>query len=172
MLFYLSLGLALGLVIALMRGFSKGIIDKPVRPNQGILNALSNSTRLALLFGLGFALVPFIFYSLATHNIVMIGDRSEIPDNAAIVYGASDGLAVGYLIWLLTGGFTCIQHGVLRFIIWRSNHAPWNYVRFLNYASGLILLKRDGGGYQYIHDYMRDYFASDSHALQRSDSSA
>ncbi|MBV9258983.1 MAG: TIR domain-containing protein [Ktedonobacteraceae bacterium] len=58
------------------------------------------------------------------------------------------------------GGLACIQHFVLRFLLWRSGQLPWNLPRFLDYAAERILLRKVGGGYIFIHRLLLDYFAS------------
>jgi hypothetical protein len=42
----------------------------------------------------------------------------------------------------------------------RNGSAPWRYAAFLDYAAERILLRKVGGGYTFIHRYLRDYFAS------------
>jgi hypothetical protein len=54
----------------------------------------------------------------------------------------------------------CIQHYALRFILYRNDHIPWNYARFLDYAAERVLLRKVGGGYIFIHRLLQDYFAS------------
>jgi hypothetical protein len=61
---------------------------------------------------------------------------------------------------MLYGGLTCIQHIVLRYILYYSNTIPWNYPAFLDYCADRILLRRVGGGYIFIHRLLQDYFAS------------
>ncbi|MCS6812158.1 MAG: hypothetical protein NZ772_01070 [Cyanobacteria bacterium] len=36
---------------------------------------------------------------------------------------------------------------------------PWNYARFLNYATDLTCLPKVGGGYIFIHHLLLEYFA-------------
>jgi hypothetical protein len=73
------------------------------------------------------------------------------------------GLATG-LGFLLTGslvygGEACIQHGVLRWLLYRAGAMPWNYARFLDYAAGRALLQKVGGGYRFLYPALYDYFA-------------
>ena len=37
---------------------------------------------------------------------------------------------------------------------------PWNYQRFLDYAEDCILLRKEGSDYVFIHELLKDYFAS------------
>jgi hypothetical protein len=45
----------------------------------------------------------------------------------------------------------CIQHFILRVMLWRNSSIPWNYTRFLDYATERIFLQKLGGGYIFIH---------------------
>jgi predicted membrane metal-binding protein len=58
------------------------------------------------------------------------------------------------------GGLACIQHIVLRFLLWRSGQLPWNLPRFLDYAAERILLRKVGGGYIFMHRLLLEYFAA------------
>ncbi|MEG4272719.1 MULTISPECIES: hypothetical protein [unclassified Microcoleus] len=53
-----------------------------------------------------------------------------------------------------------IQHFILRFLLWFNGHIPWNYARFLNYATERMLLQRVGGRYRFIHRFLQEYFAN------------
>lgn len=53
----------------------------------------------------------------------------------------------------------CIQHFFLRYFLFKSGNIPWNYTRFLDYATELLLLQRIGGSYRFIHRTLRDHFA-------------
>jgi hypothetical protein len=64
------------------------------------------------------------------------------------------------ILALRTGGIACIQHFVLRWLLWREGAIPWNYPRFLDYAAEHILLQKVGGGYMFVHRFLLEYFAS------------
>jgi len=66
---------------------------------------------------------------------------------------------LGLLLGLAGGGEACIQHGVLRFLLWGQGHIPWNYRRFLNYASDRLLLQRHQHRYQFVHSLLQSYFS-------------
>lgn len=63
------------------------------------------------------------------------------------------------IVGLTTGGKACIQHFVLRLILYCNGHIPWNYARFLDYATDRLFLQRVGGGYRFMHDLLRQHFA-------------
>ena len=51
------------------------------------------------------------------------------------------------------------KHYGLRLILWLKGYTPFNFIKFLNHCAGLILLKKVGGGYIFIHRMLLDYFA-------------
>ncbi|WP_448573542.1 NACHT domain-containing protein [Trichothermofontia sp.] len=65
---------------------------------------------------------------------------------------------LGLLLGIAAGGEACIQHGVLRFLLWGQGHIPWNYRRFLNYASDRLLLQHHQQRYQFVHNLLQTYF--------------
>ncbi len=161
--FWLSLGVALGIIIMLMRGYSKDEIDKSqkaIKPNQGIRNSLSNSLRVGLSSGMLLGFVVFFFYSYVIHNLFVVGYINDIPKNSYVIYGIGDAVAVAYLFWLINGGFACVQHFMLRICLWRTFGMPLNYPRFLDYADQRTLLRKVGGGYNFMHELLLDHFAS------------
>jgi len=70
------------------------------------------------------------------------------------------GLSAAGVVWARSGGFASVQHFFLRIRLWRAGCIPWQYARFLDYASECILLRKVGGGYIFIHRLLLDYFAS------------
>jgi hypothetical protein len=121
---------------------------------------MTSSLRLGLSSGALVGVVIFFFYSFVIHNVFRVGYIAQLPQDAAIVYGVSDAVAVAYLFWLINGGFACVQHLVLRVLLWQTKRIPWNYPDFLDYAAGRILLRKVGGGYIFMHRLLLDYFAS------------
>lgn len=75
--------------------------------------------------------------------------------------GAIFGASVFALIAaLLVGAHPCLQHLILRLLLWRNRCAPLHYIDFLEYAVERILLRRVGGGYAFIHRALLEYFAA------------
>jgi hypothetical protein len=82
--------------------------------------------------------------------------------------GALEGCLVGGMVLVLvvlgfelvTAGRANIRRYVLRFFLKRNGSAPWNYVKFLDYAAGRILLRKVGGGYAFLHRMLLEYFAA------------
>ena len=61
--------------------------------------------------------------------------------------------------FLQGGGLACIQHVSLRLVLFLSRAIPWDYARFLNYATERMFLQRVGCRYRFIHKLLQDHFA-------------
>lgn len=125
------------LVWGLIGGLSGATIETRTVPNQGMRQSKKNALILALLGA--------VCLSIAC---VLIG----LPLIA--------GISLGILLGISGAGIACVEHGILRLLLYWSGFAPWNYTRFLNYASNCILLQKVGGGYIFIHRLLLEYFAS------------
>jgi hypothetical protein len=139
---WLSLGLGLGLsywlLLGLFNGLSSDTLDerRRITPNQGIRRSARNSILVGLISG------------LVSFPIVILCVVLSVWLSLGLIVGLSGGLLAG----LLNGGLACIQHGVLRWLLWRSGFIPRNYVRFLDFAAERILLRKVGGGYIFYVD--------------------
>jgi DNA polymerase III delta prime subunit len=155
------LGMTDGLMGGLMYGLSNGLITGMIkaskteittrtRPNQGIFSSAKNVVTvmsLSLVAALGIIAFLFLLFSQ------LLWQNASIP------------LLIGYLGCLIFlsfftgGGHACIQHFSLRLVLFFSRAIPWNYARFLNYATDRMFLQRIGGRYRFIHKLLQDHFA-------------
>jgi hypothetical protein len=88
------------------------------------------------------------------------------------LYGGPIGALFGGLVGALVGGLVggllirlyapggVISRFASRFILSLNGDIPWNYVRFLDYATERVFLRKVGGGYIFIHRMLMEYFAS------------
>jgi hypothetical protein len=70
------------------------------------------------------------------------------------------GLIGGLLAGLLLGGLDCLQHAILRFMLWQTGALPLKLTDFLDSAADSALLHRVGGGYIFFHRLLLEYFAA------------
>lgn len=135
-----------GLIFGLNSGLSSTEVKQRTVPNQGIWNSKKNSQKIGLIGGLiyGLMIAPLgLFWG--TRGVIAVG-----------WFGWCCG---GFLLKMLNGGATCIQHFNLRLILHRKGCIPWNYARFLDYASDRLLMKKVGGGYIFYHRMLMEHFA-------------
>lgn len=76
------------------------------------------------------------------------------------MYGILLALNGSILIFGQGSGIACIKHFVLRIILYIFQYSPWNYDRFLDYATNRLFTQKVGGGYKFIHGMLREHFAN------------
>lgn len=130
--------LGTGIVFILLRGLTGGGIQQRTIPNQGIWQSARN-----MAF---FALIGIISISIIS---VLVG----LPLMFGVVIGLVFGMAS-------PAGIACLQHFTLRIILYFDKSIPWNYARFLDYATQLIFMQKVGGGYIFIHRLLLEHFAA------------
>jgi TPR repeat protein len=72
-----------------------------------------------------------------------------------LTYGAI--LAVFAVFWF--GGHDLVQHGILRLLLSWGGKMTLPCSRLFRYGAELIFLQRVGGGYRFIHQFLRDHFS-------------
>ena len=184
--FGLCTGLGFGLSYCVILGLLHGLMSYKIEghrrliPNQGMGRSARNGLIVGAVCGWiswGFqVMMLFLFtklYSFFTLGLSSWfgGDASGqlnqmLNQGLAEVLGLGlhnalfTGPSCGLLVGLLIGGWACIQHTVLRVLLWRSGAIPWDYSQFLDFATERILLRKVGGGYIFVHRLLLDYFAS------------
>jgi hypothetical protein len=162
----LSAGLSYWLLFVLFHGPSGHKLNELPRfqTNQGIHRSISNNILLLFLSVIAGISIYILVKVLSSWLIMLLTHGVNHGLNVWLSDWLSNGLVYGVLFGLLIGllgkGLTSIRHMVLRLLLWRTKFIPWNYVRFLDYASERILLRKVGEGYIFIHRLFMDYFAS------------
>jgi NACHT domain len=139
-----ALGGSYGCFIAIVSGLQAGVRGS-TEPNQGIWESFKNAIVVTLLA------TPMAMLVAGVGLLIPLGFLNW-------QLAAWIGVGAGFLSGLFSGGLPCIQHGVLRFLLWRRGVMPWNYARFLEYAHDLRLLQRVGGRYRFMHELLREHF--------------
>ncbi len=129
-----------GLIYGILGGLVGGEVEAKMTPNQGI----RRSFRSALFIGLGIGLMVALFCTLIGRPF----------------YGLGYGMNIGVALGLAFGGYACLSHFALRLVLWRQGTVPWSYMRFLDYATERIFMRKVGGGYIFVHRLLQEYFAS------------
>ena len=145
----------LGALIGGLSGGLRGLsIEQSAIPNQGIwrsaryvgIFSLIGGLTLGLIFGLTNLFASVLYVKTAPH----LGDWLHFWLVSGLLWGILSGLI---------SGAACIQHFILRVMLWRNGSIPWNYARFLDYATARIFLQKVGGGYIFIHRLVLEHFA-------------
>jgi hypothetical protein len=139
-IFGVVLGISIGLTLGLISGLKGSELEVKTNPNQGIWRSARNSSAIGILSGLFFGFISGSIFGL--------------------FFGTFGGLTFGLISGLIIGGATCIQHFVLRFNLYRMGYIPWNYARFLDYATDRLFLQKVGGGYIFVHRMLLEHFAA------------
>jgi hypothetical protein len=132
-------GLVLGAGFMLSYGFDNQILKRTI-PNE----VIRRSPRGALIGFLALGLVVGLVVGL----------------RVGLVEGLVVGLVVGLLGRLTNGVSAYLKHYVLRFLLWCNGYAPWNYIRFLDYAAERVFLRKVGSSYIFTHRLLMEYFAT------------
>lgn len=151
--FGLSVGVLLGLTMAAAGALSPGMqyvyVASISRPNEGIWRTLDNALRFGLISGVWVAAVTGLLGGLRT-NLV-----------GGLEIGFAFFLAGFTVIGLIQGGYTVLEHFVLRVFLSLQGDVPLRYPQFLSQAVRHIFLHQIGGGsYIFIHRSILEYFAT------------
>lgn len=140
---WLHVGLAIALLVGLTYGIIGGFVDKINKnktfPNQGIILTLRNSLFIGLFCAVIFGSIGIVYFGF--------------------LIGAVIGLGFGLIGAFYRGLGATIKHYSLRLVFFRSGKLPFKVVPFLDYCAKLILVKKVGGGYIFIHRMLLEYFA-------------
>ncbi len=148
-LFVFTLCLVFGAIAAIRAR----VTEAKTRPNMGMHLSLRNAA-IVILAGLLLAVAIGLLLAAA---IIMLRRGEHL---FFLVTTMPILIAVYAAGWF--GGMDVIAHYTLRVLLALFGYAPLNYPRFLNYASGeLHFLQKVGGGYAFMHRYLREYFASE-----------
>ena len=136
-----------GLLVGLIGGFIDRVKAGKASPNQGIRLSLKNSLAAFLVTSLTVGLIVGLIVELI-HGLSL-----------ALIFGLILGLVFGLSVGLNRGGSAVIKHYALRLILWLSGYTPFQFIKFLDQCAKLILLKKVGSGYIFIHRMLLEYFA-------------
>lgn len=164
----LIVGLASILTSILNNGWSSNMLDERqlTRPNEGIRRSMRNGVFAGCLFGPVGGIASGLISGLAFGLIGGLPGWPILGLGFAMIYG----IVFAYQAATIRGLIACIEHSILRLRLWRSGIIPLHYVRFLNYATERILLRKVGSGYIFAHRLLLEYFASlDSPSIHTED---
>ena len=148
--------LSFGLLLELSDGLESAEVEQKMVPNQGIRDSAKNYMVVVVICGLIFGLNVVLILSL---GIELMDSSLSLELMDSLIFGSSFGLSLGLIFGLKWGGTACIKHFTLRLILYHADRIPWNYARFLDFASDRLLLKKVGGGYLFYHRMLMEHLA-------------
>jgi hypothetical protein len=142
----LTLGIVALIIVLLIEfiEFSESEIETTTFPNQGIFHSAINAIVLAMIAGIIFVGVDGLLAYVRGMPI------------EPIKWLSTEVLLVLYATFMIP---STQQHFTLRVILWSNGYIPWNYARFLNYATERMFLQRIGGRYRFMHKFLQEHFA-------------
>lgn len=168
----LEIFLPIATLCVLVGGVAAGLrknekVDSRTEPNQGVRQSAKTALKITGAFsvvGIIIGVVSMVAFFGAEFinsgfSLNVTGyelDRIADSLRGATIFGVSLGLVAGLI---LGGTDTVIKHLVLRLMLWRNGDIPMNLARVLDHASSLILMRKVGGGYIFIHRYLLEHFA-------------
>ncbi len=144
-------GIAVAAPLALLGLNRSSVPQERKRPNEGI----HRTALYSLLIGSLIFLVVF-FTSVLFFGVFLFIATDMTP---LLLFLLVFSTIIALLGWFQYGGLTFIHHLMLRLfgVLW--SYIPLRYVRFLNYATERIFLRRIGGNYIFVHRMLMEYFA-------------
>lgn len=134
-------------VVGIIGGLRGTEVEEKTRVNQGIWQSLRYSL-LGTLIGFVFAVIVGI------PGAFIVGWQTTLVISAFV--GTIAGLGYGFVY----GSSAVLKHMVLRLLLVENGNMPLNYSKFLDYSVSLVLLRKVGGSYIFIHRMLLEYFAS------------
>jgi hypothetical protein len=148
----LSLGFAVldvipAYILAIGVGLTGGAMEATTRLNEGMRRSLQVTALVSYA-----AAVPLLFLGLSA--ILRLGEEAAIGV-ALVILGVGAGLGVG----MAKGGLSVIKHVVIRLLLAASGALPWNLRSLLDAGADRLILRRVGGGYEFIHRTLAEHLA-------------
>lgn len=128
--------------ISLIEAFKGGELKTRKYPNEGMWKTAINTGILVI-----------IFLPIST-ALLLLTPIMNLETNLLFILVACMPVMI-YMPFL----YIVIEHLTLRITFSLTKKAPWNYARFLNYATEKMLLQRVGGGYRFIHRLLQQRLA-------------
>jgi hypothetical protein len=145
-------GLIWGMIQVLIWGLVEGLIWGLTVPefksitisNQGIRESAQNAVAFTLIGTIAWLLI---------YVLILMAVAQPLEPFALLV----DSIGCGLFFGIYIGGLACLQHFVLRLLLWCKGYIPWNYAKFLDDATERGLLEREGGRYRFNHKQWQEY---------------
>jgi transcriptional regulator with XRE-family HTH domain len=169
-------GLAYWVALGLFQSITQEQLEDQDRQrfNSGVRRSALHSAIIGLLSAGIIAGIGFLGYWLSYALNEGLSKGMSTGVNVGLSQGLGSALGIVWLFaigggivgWAVSGGWALLRHVVLRCVLSRRGVFPWLAQAFLDDAAARILVRRDGGGYSFMHRLLLEYFAQldDGHA--------
>lgn len=147
-----------GFLYAVFGALEPALVTSKSRPNEGIRLSIKNGFMafgLSLMIG---ALVG-VFAGVLLPFTSLQGEFTLDHLLITTLLGASIGWSAGVVFWLQRGGAAALKHYMVRTILACSGTLTFRFSRLLDHAADLILMKKLGGSYIFIHRMLLEHFS-------------
>ena len=159
--------LVLQLVNTLPLGFQAKIVKEGDRISNGIKRSFQYgivSGLMAALYGVicvGSILFILHFFSLfESYFTNTLSNTVTMFLISVVIFGSILGVVFFWSGFLRFGGFMSLQHFSLLYVLIQSKLLPRQPTHFLDKAVELVLMRKVGGGYIFIHRMLMEHFAA------------
>ena len=153
-----TLGLVIGGITGAIKSLSNRIVKEKTRPNQGILLSSKSAVIGSIHFGIVFGILFAIFILLIPKATGLYWAENEVSELFRLLFLVM--IFFGLVGGLYRGGASIIKHIILRLILYLSGSVPLRLVKVFDRCSYLLLLKKVGGGYIFVHRLLLEYLAN------------
>lgn len=157
----LPIGLGVSLWFAIAAGHETAADEAPAAPGSEIDNLRRSGLVSALVSVLVAGPVAAAVCGLAFQFSV---GRAALPTMA--IAGLFAVPLVALFTGLRLGGAAYLRHRAVRRLLVHDGCTPPDLVGFLTHAARLNLLRRQGGGYEFVHPLLRQHFAELAHPVR------
>lgn len=154
-------GLLVGLVVWLTFALGHGLVPDRVAAPPSPARALSASLRAAI--------PPTLVVMFLTGLLVAVAARASSADIVQTLRRniTTPTVLSGMLTFWFTGGGVWLAHHMARLTAWKAGFLPHDLLGFLAHAEERQLLRRAGGGYQFLHLALQQHIATENPAIPR-----
>ncbi|CAN1210833.1 hypothetical protein TUMEXPCC7403_11585 [Tumidithrix helvetica PCC 7403] len=140
-------------------GYRGEAISVTTTPNEGMLKPFKRGLILVLIITILYVLSNYIVPAIEADQEITVTVFSTLALVLVAVFVSGVVLFVAQFV----GGAIWTKHFILRVLLFFSGKIPWNYAKFLNYATDAILLQKIGGGYVFVHRLLLEHFSEIHH---------
>lgn len=152
------------LVSSLPAGFHSTVLEYRLDTRGIVKQSAKNglvASFMGFLYGMFFTLAVWTFLTFISfvRDIILQQNTMFFWLLTPLALGCIPGIFTSLLAFFRYGGTPVIQNFSIRLALRLTNEFPWNYSVFFNHAKELIILRREGGGFAFIHKTFQEHFS-------------